>query len=295
MSASFALSMNIRWVEPETVWMLELGGRRPIMLSDSRVILVDRCVMSTLGALTQRPDRPDLRSESWWLRHLDSEEYTLNPILCACEGAGRRAPSFAEFCAALADARHKLAAGLPRARLTLHEDPRALYGIVAATTPRWQAAQRFLMDVAPRLVNRVTPGAAPRLEADVRLAAADAGLPRRSLALLAVLSCVYERRDGGEPMIGRRIINPRRQYSEQHAFNAVADLHSLELLAASLERVSPGIGLVTRDRALADFWCALGVSLPTSPSILECVTVSPRLELFPALDGDGLKSLISRM
>lgn len=295
MEAGFTLRMNIRWVEPETVWMLEIGGRSPIPLSGARTVFVDRSVTSALEVLSRDPGRPDYKADNWWLGHLNSERFELNPVLCGFEGSNRRTPTFEEFGAALERARSVLADGLPKAQVVSHLNLPALYAILVESADRRRTAEAFLLASAPMLVERVSKERAPRLQAEILSNAAAVGLPAKSIVVLCALSCIHERQDGGEPRIGRGILKPTRSYTAGDAHNALADLQGIEMLASSSAFGHHPSGFVTRDRALADLWCALGIAVSRNTQGRMVMRLSPAPELFPALDNAAIARLVARL
>ena len=61
--------------------------------------------------------------------------------------------------------------------------------------------------------------------------------------------------DGGA---ARAVLKPADSYSEADAYNALADLRQLEVLAASRGMLQ-SVALLTADQRLALLWCGLGV------------------------------------
>lgn len=291
------ISAKIRWVQPERVWLLAPGGRIPLVFGAVGSILIDRNILGTLSALGKNPGREDLQAEKWWLNHLNSEGCFLNPSLCAIEGSLTRIPAFPEFCSALDAARELLARELPKSTVIEHgeTDRRAIYAIVETLAPRRERETAFLLSVAPRIVNRVAKPSARSIEERLLDEAQAAGLLTGSFVVLCVLSCLYERADGAEPMIGRGILKPREDYSQADAYNAIADLQCLEFLAAASALGSGTVGLVTRDRYLTALWCALGIKEQHLGEGGSTIIASPSPDLFPGLIGDEMTELFERM
>ena len=297
MATKTSLSFNIRFDQPVKVWVLQLGGWLPAQLTGVGVVLVDRNVVSALSALADHPDRTDMDAERWWLAHLDSERFVLNPVLCASEGGFRGVPTFQEFCDGLAEASEILVKGLPKARLIQHDRAHfdRLYDNVTAAASRQEGETAFLSDVARLIASRVSAGSDRKVEATIIEAARTAGLLLHSFAVLAVLSCLYEPQDGNEPLIGRGVVKPTTTYSAADAHNTLADLRSLEFLAATSSLQGPTPGFCTRDKDLAAFWSGLGVSAPTWTGRTFSADLAPTLQLFPRLDEEALADLFTRL
>lgn len=295
MNSGIAVTMDLNWEEKETVWMLKIGGRVPLIFAPSAEVLLDRNVISTLSALAKSPDAPNLKSDAWWLRFLDHNRFRLNPVLCASEGNTRQTPSFEAFCRDLEASREILRSAFTQARVLEH-DPGVLdgaYQLIRDLNARRTAECEYLRLVVPLIAERAPESSLPSIEKRILGLAGDLGLMARSLVVLCVLSCLYEAKDGANPAAGRGIINPRVGYSPEDAFNAVSDLHSLEFLASA--SMLTECGLVTRDAAVARFWCELG-SLPTTHDgtrFMMRLSLSPAL--FPRLPLSEAWGLIARL
>jgi hypothetical protein len=297
METGLTLRMKVRWVEPESVWFLQLGGRVPLVFAGGGTVLIDRNVVGAVVALSRDPERQDFKAERWWLRPLDSEHFLLNPILYAMEGNARRTPTFDEFCAGLHSSRELLRRGFPKARILEHPASglHAVYQFLRSFAERRAAEQAFLLKVAPMLADRVRISSRRAAEDRILAEARSAGLLSRSLLVLCALSCLYERADGAEPMIGRGVLNPTATYTEADAYNAIADVQCLELLSSAAAREEESFGLVTRDRYLAALWCALGVSAPSKGEDGWTITLAPGSDLFPSLHEAQVAELLGRM
>ncbi|UUL83972.1 hypothetical protein [Sphingomonas qomolangmaensis] len=113
----------------------------------------------------------------------------------------------------------------------------------------------FLIDIAPALVSPTS-----RALLDTRwqklLEAADRyQVPRNSLVVLAALSAVAVPNSGSP---AKKLLKFRSDYSAGDAYNALADLRSLEILI-NLFALFPNerVALFTADRALALFWTGI--------------------------------------
>lgn len=291
------ISFSIRFDHPVVIWVLQLGGWLPLPLTSVGVVLVDKNVLGAIEALEANPDREDMAVERWWLSHLNSERFALNTVLCAHEGDTMSIPIYSEFCDTLARYTGSLARNLPKARLVEHctSDLDRLFENVTATVERQARETRFLLEVAPQLSHRASAVRAPELEKRVVAAARDFDLNLQTFVVLSALSCLYERQDGSEPMIGRGVLKPRSDYSSKDAHNAISDLRSLEMLAMAAGIDGPSIGYCTRDKDLAALWTNLRVSEPRWVGNTFSATVSPAQEIFPRLDAEAVGKLLSRL
>lgn len=297
MSSEAHINFTIRFDQPLVVWVLQLGGWLPLQFSTVGIVLVDKNVLKAIEALTANPGHPDLVVEQRLLSNLNSSRFALNALLCAHEGDFRRIPSHEEFCASLRASYEILAAGMPEARLVdhRHSDLERAYENVTATLMRHAKESSFLLQIAPSLHARVSATNTKKTERALLSAARDGGLDLRSFVVLAALSCLYEPQDGSEPMIGRRVIKPKSNYSQADAHNALSDLRSLEMLSLAVGLEGPPIGYCTRDRGLAAFWTYLRVSNPTWSGNKFSATLSPAEQLFPRLGEAGVRDLLIRL
>jgi hypothetical protein len=292
------LSFDLTFDYPMKLWVLALGGVVLIQFSRVDSVLVDRNVVSALSKLSSRPGRTDMEPERWWLNQLNSDRLTLNPLLCAIEADVKRVPTLDEFCENLKQAASVLAEGLPKAKV-LHHDPEhyaAAYSMVTAVAERRSMEASFLTSAVPLIVSRARTSKRDGLERELGERACDSGISVRSFVGICALSCLYERADGTGPMIGRGIIKPTLSYSAEDAYNALADINALEILALASGFGTGTFGLCTHDHALAALWESLGVSEPYWTEGAEFTAkLSPSPLLFPGLDEDKVVALLRRI
>lgn len=279
------------------VWVLVLGGWRPIQLAAVDILVVDRNITSALEALEAKPNRQDLVADKWWLGYLNRPTPLLNPILCASEGKWRSTPTFEQFCQELRRSTLVLSRSLPNAGIIRHPEQHLeqLYAMCVSQASRTRKEVDFLVVVCPLLVSRTSRANERHLEVAILSAADQSGISRQSLCCMAALSVLYERPDGREPRVGRGILKPTRTYSQEDAYNALSDLHGLEFFAAGCAMSGFTSGLCTRDKYLAAFWVALGVQFGTWSENKFSATYTPRQELFPRLNDEEIDSLFKRI
>lgn len=172
---------------------------------------------------------------------------------------------------------------------------RAAYDVVCDLAVRGLKETAFLLAVIPMLRNRVSRSELRTREQQLVQSARESGVNADSLVMLAALSCLYEG-DEGEFGAGRQILKPKNNYDHHDAYNALADLHALELLLASRTiRDQMPLALCTCDKALALFWCGL---LPTNVSRVPGAIrydATFTTDLFPRLEAGDIDRLVTAM
>ena len=297
MSEKASVRFPIQFDQSLNVWVLHLGGSSPIHSKCVEMMLVDRSVTIAISKILARPNRTDMEVEKRWRDNLNSEHFLLNSVLYASEGETQQTPTLEAFRDDIAVANCIFARGLPEAR-TIHHDSWQLdkfFEIVIATAQRHQWETEFLIEVSPKIASRVSPKRTEQVECEIIEAAHSKKLSPRSFVVLAALSCLYEPQDGKEPKIGRGVIKPKPTHTYPKAYNALADIRSLEFLAAASGLSGPSAGFCTRDKYRAEFWMCLGVSLPKWDGNRFSGDLSPSSNLFPRLNEDEVQDLFSRL
>jgi hypothetical protein len=297
MSTEASLRFTIEFPHQLNVWVLQIGGWLPIQFTGASLILVDRCVTIAAQKLALNPDRTDMEADRWWLAALNRPGFALNAILCAAEGWTASEPTYESFCAELRKATDNLVAQFPNAKVIRH-DPQtlpAVYDTIAAIRERQLHGASFLRAIAPLLTNRVAANRVRKVERQLIEAAKANSLDLHSFVVLAGLSCLYEPQHGEHPRIGRGVLKFTPSYTAEQMHNALADLRSLEYLAISSGLPGAGVGLCTRDKALAAFWTYLGVSEPTWHDNSFSAKLAPQPELFGRLSREGVQELLTRL
>lgn len=235
------------------------GGWLPPSLAvntDDATLLLDRNLVALLVGRSRLSGGANARD---FLDLIGDYPVRINPLLYAMEGEQRQRPSPDQVASLLTEAVARLRAAVPKARVS--DGPAVLQGalgLLRDSRAHLAAQQRFLVQVAPVLS---APVGRKRLRAvwDMVLAAAtDCGLRYNSLAVLATLSAAAV---PGRRSPARTLLKFRQGYSEKDAYNPLADLRALEILAA-LFALFPqeNIQLCTEDRALARFWLGIRAS-----------------------------------
>lgn len=238
------------------------GGWLPsgLAFQNDMVIMPDRCTITELigrfsdGKKTNAADKD-------FLDFFANQHIRINPLLFALEGNLKKNPTpevveqqFEWACA-------KIKAALPQAELVPagKESLRGVVGIINDTQAGMERKQDFLMRLAPKLLGNISALQLPAMWDDVLAIADECGVPRRSLVVLAALSAAAV--PNGKSPAKKLLKLTKPNYSTELAYNALADLRSLEILMYLFalfptERVL----LCTGDKDLALFWAGIRAS-----------------------------------
>jgi hypothetical protein len=236
------------------------GGWLPAALAETHpytIILVDRNVVSQIN--TRFKGRQTVGAEPDFLDLFANRPVRINPLLFAMEGNAKCIPSPKLVREQLEEVVTKLRAALPLANLVL--GPRSLegaLGLIEESGPGMARKQKFLVRIAPRLTDPISRTKMQARADEVIAVADECDVSRRSLMVLAALSSVLVP-NSGSPAKG--LLKFKTGYSEEDAYNALADLRSLELLIQMFTWF-PGQPtlLCTCDRDLALFWAGIRAS-----------------------------------
>jgi len=283
--------------EPVVVYALVDGGWVPPPFAIPPNLLIDRNVVSALKKIRLRARRADLPPFDWWLQFFRGGAL-FNPLLYALEGDSLTAPNFKQFINAFNEASAEIALAFPGSKVVSFSEAQFNMAYqVFVKDIKDQSAQEtdFLLDTVPNIIHPVKNERRETVESEILDAASRRGLYHSSLIVIAVLSCLYDQKQGFP--VGRRILKPCQNYSEKDAYNAMADLNNLELFIrcrAELKELK-SFALCTCDKALALFWCGLS---PLDGHVLDGVlNYSATLDkcLFPRATEADLERLRVRM
>lgn len=257
------------------------GGWLPSSLAAYRagsVVLVDRNVVTEIVRRFEKGvnvvDEPD------FLDIFADEPIRINPLLYAMEGNTRAIPGPELVRQQLGEVVAKLESALPKAILMVGPDSLAgVLGLIEESRASMGRKEQFLLDLAPRLRS---PTARRHLDArwaDILQAADTCGVPRNSLVVLAALSAAAVP-NGLSP--AKRLLKLGSRYNSQDAYNALADLRSLEVLIHVFGFFpAEHVQLCTADRSLALFWCGIQVTHFERDGDAIRYSITPVPELLP--------------
>lgn len=238
------------------------GGWLPsgLALQDDMIVMPDRCTISELFGRFRDGKKTDGANDDF-LDLFAGQRVRINPLLFALEGNLKKNPTpeaveqqFEEACA-------KINAALPMAELVPagKESLRGVVGIVDDTQAGMARKQDFLARLAPKLLAPVSARRLPAVWEEVLATADECNVPRRTLVVLAALSAISV--PNGRSPAKRLLKLTEPNYSAELAYNALADLRSLEVLM-HLFALFPNerILLCTGDKDLALFWAGIRAS-----------------------------------
>lgn len=263
------------------------GGWLPsgLAVRQDMTVLPDRCTISELrgrfhDGAKKRADDKD------FLDFFDTEGVRINPLLYALEGNLRRNPTPEQIRQQLEEVGQALRLALPKAQLVPGDigGLRGAVGIVQDTETGMERKQEFLMRMAPKLQAPTSATKKQQLWEESLTLASDCGVPINSLVVLAVLSSISAPM-GNSP--AKRLLKPSATYSAEDAYNALADLRSLEILMC-LFALFPEqrIMLCTGDKNLALFWAGIRASKFEWVGKAASFTLSPVEAFLPNVNAE---------
>jgi hypothetical protein len=279
------VSMPINVHRQLSIFALVDGGWLPPPFVIPPNFLVDRNVVASLAKIRQGNSRPDLTRSDWWFQFFNEFSALINPAQYAFEGNNQSSPSLEEFRRAFDEASVEISTRLPGARLVKYGPAqfRAAYALINDFANRQQRETDFLIKTAPVVSQRLADSQLKKAQAEILKTAEASSLKMRSLVVLAILSCLYERIDGSGFMAARKIIKPRTTYTRQNAYNALSDLRALEIFVSGLGFQRGPFALCTCDRAIAAFWCGLNAHDHRWENEQFSFTMGLTEDLFPRL------------
>lgn len=287
-AGKFSFKINFR--HNPSIFALVEGGWLPLPFANPSIFLVDRNVISVLSKIS-KTKRSDIKDTEWWIDFMKNSGFIINPILYAFEGGRQRLPTFNEFIDSLKKASLEIAKIFPNAKLIQYSDQtyNSVYKIVADFADRTDRETKFLLKVVNKIINRAKDSDLPKIQSEIIKYAVRYRLVGKSLLVLAVLSCLYEKKDGSGFSFARKIIKPKNKYNEKNAYNAIADMRLLEFFIASFGLIElkddmEPLSLCTCDKSVALFWCALKTQYIKFQGNKLNINFTVSEELFPRLN-----------
>ncbi len=294
---SLSFKMNVKFEESITAYALQIGGWLPLTFISTPMLLVDRNIIAMIKKIISGSGRKDVEANRWWFEFINSSSITLNPVLCALEGNNRCTPTYNEFKKEFDDVSFVLKQGLPSAQVVKFKEKhyQASYNIIQELNRRYNVELEFLVKVAPLVVEQYKDNRLLEIEQQILNLASSSGVTKTSLVLLAVLSCLYESKRGEKPLIARKVIKPKRNYTKFMAHNALSDIHVLELLIYANTIEGTSIGYCTQDKYLTAFWSAIQASNKTKAENTVVVDIKLGKELFTRISESERFELANRL
>ena len=252
-----------------------------IAFKDSMIVLPDRCVFTELAGRFRAGEKTKLEDKDF-LDFLTGRPVRINPLLYVLEGNLKRNPDYAsiehqfEVATEIINAALPLAQIVPSGRGCLE----GVKGLIRDSEASMARKQEFLMCLAPRLRAPIAARRVSEVWDDVLSTAKACGVPARSLVVLAALSAVCVP-NGKSPAKGLLKFNVSK-YTVEDAYNALADLRSLELLMHLFAAFPDEETLLcTGDKDLVLFWAGIRPSEFVMVNGVFSVKFSPVEELLP--------------
>ncbi|WP_178084379.1 hypothetical protein [Pseudomonas sp. FSL W7-0098] len=245
------------------------------------IVLPDRCVFTELAGRFRAGEKTKLEDKDF-LDFLTGRPVRINPLLYVLEGNLKRNPDYAsiehqfEVATEIINAALPLAQIVPSGRGCLE----GVKGLIRDSEASMARKQEFLMCLAPRLRAPIAARRVSEVWDDVLSTAKACGVPARSLVVLAALSAVCVP-NGKSPAKGLLKFNVSK-YTVEDAYNALADLRSLELLMHLFAAFPDEETLLcTGDKDLVLFWAGIRPSEFVMVNGVFSVKFSPVEELLP--------------
>lgn len=280
-----------------TVLALVKGGWLPsgLIMDEDTLLLPDRCTVAVLrsrfiGGAPKEGVLPD------FLDFARDKALKVNPMLYAMEGtSGRHNPDAAELSALYDRAARKIGEALPRAVMFPGKEDalRGVLGLLRDQAQGFTARQLFLTKAAPLLATPVGRKGLPALWQQLLELAEQYGVPRASMLVCALFSASAAH-PAMNPAMG--VLKPRRQYTEKHAFNALADLRALDLLiAAGTDFPGKRVALLTEDRALALYWAGIQTHSHRRDGASIQYAMNPHIAMFARLSDREVQAVLKML
>ncbi|RON69364.1 hypothetical protein [Pseudomonas fluorescens] len=252
-----------------------------IAFSDSMIVLPDRCVFSELAGRFRAGEKTKLEDKDF-LDFLIGRKVRINPLLYVLEGNLKRNPDDASIEHQFDVATEIINAALPLAQIVPIErgSLEGVRGLIRDSEAGMVRKQEFLTRLAPKLRAPIAARRVNEVWDEVLATAKACEVPVRSLVVLAALSAVCVP-NGKSPAKGLLKFNVRK-YTVEDAYNALADLRSLEVLM-HLFAAFPDekILLCTGDKDLVLFWAGIRPSEFAMVNGVFSAKFSPVEDLLP--------------
>lgn len=283
----------------------------PMALSGITVAFLDRNILSNL--------EKDLYSSQTEQNPVDliiKHRIKVSSLLAAIEGRAGKFCGYYEFATELDSSSCLLLEIFPRDLVICYSDSQKkyLYSLYCMQEKVIESHISFLQEIVKLIIQPISPGYRIRVETIIYNLCREYSIQPKSFISLAALSCLYDgtsakkshttrdanhdqisdlRKDTNKKILtpGRSIIKPTYNYSAGAAYNALADLNSLEIFARF--NLFPEFRNVylTHDIGLAAYWTSLHPTVGNS-GMYE-LHFSPAL--FPALNNDEVSQLLARL
>jgi hypothetical protein len=268
------------------------GGWLPsgLALQAGMVVFPDRCTVKDLAARFSDGVKTG-KDDMDFLDFFQGKPVRINPSLFAMEGNNRQRPTPQQVQDQWEEACRKIKTALPLAELTPDGAIQGIIGLLDDLGEGMERKKVFLLSVMHIIKSPISISNRTSTWRKVLEIARDCGVLTQSLVVIAVLSVVCVANGAGP---AKRLLKPSSDYSAQDAYNALADLQSLEMLMR-LYATYPQekIMLCTGDKNLALFWSGIRASNFISIGHQTSFTISPVEALLPNVSSDLLAAYLN--
>lgn len=256
-----SISLTLRLPHQPRLFVLEAGGTTIPPFHRSSHFLLDRNILSMLRKLSSQSERDDLLPEQWGLKLLDGDDVRFNPAMAALEGRTTQVPAGKDIMNEIQEVASLLNTHFPHIAVQLPPEDAtdALNELLHEFARNIPRETDLLVEVGPLLADRVPSKYIGRVRGEILYLAQKHLVPTTELLVIAMLSCLYESASGSPPSPARGVLKPSAQVTPEDAYNALADLRALQLLAFMIQWTAGEAAILTGDRALAGFWDLLGI------------------------------------
>lgn len=271
------------------------GGWLPsgIAFHNNMTILPDRCTISELRSQFQNGAKRNEKTDDF-VHLFAGRPIRINPLLFVLEGNSKKNPSLDIIEQQFDEACTKIKSALPMAEIVPagRGGLQGVAGIIQDSKLSMERKQEFLIKLAPLLNNPVSSDRRNQLWDRTLDLVNICGVQKDSLVVFAALSSIMVPL-GKSP--AKRILKPTANYSAGDAYNALADLRSLEVLLNIFATFpTEQVMLCTGDKNLALLWAGIRASNFTrSDTGLGSFNLSPVEELWPGVTQEQLVSFFN--
>jgi hypothetical protein len=282
-----------------TIYVLAMGGWLPFTFLNEPKIIPDRNVISSIKEIKSGKLRENTKKTEWWLRFFKKSDLTINPILYAFEGNLRRLPTYNEFCTSFDEAVFEIKQYFPNANVISYPEKKyykAAYEILEDLTSSFEREQEFLIKTSPLVATIPADNEIEEIQDTIDDIALRLNILGDSLAYYLVLSCLYDNKDNVSVYhAARKVLKPKHNYTEKHAYNAISDLNAMILFLQSLSLPKHVFSVCTCDKPLATFWTGLNPIERNVKNKKINITFSVNENLFPRLGDKQRQQLVEKI
>lgn len=279
------------------VLALVKGGWLPsgIVLDEEVLLMPDRCTVGAIRGRFVGGARKEGQRDDFFDFAMD-KHLRINPMLYAMEGcSGSRHPGPEELSSLFDRAAEKILDALPKAIIFPNKTSvmRGAMAMLEASAASFAARQRLLVKAAPLIASPVSRARLRQVWDQLFELSDHYGVARGSLLVCALISATAAPQRSNPALA---LLKPRTAYSDKNAFNALADLRSLDLLiGAGTDFPERRVALLTEDRALAQYWAGLQVHSPRRERNHIRYAINPHTALFGRLNDIEQTHILSQL